>query len=152
MRTMSTDKVRSATRIAVYLVGIRGDSVLLAKRHNVFHMNGYWSLIAGHVYEREPSSAAIRREALEECGLELGSEECKLVGVMHHNSAPFDYVNFIYKVDLTNKTFYNREPYQCEELKLHPLAQLPTPMEEYIRHIIHTSCSQPSPWIAEYGW
>lgn len=149
---MISDKERSLTRIAVYMVGFREDSVLLGKRKNVSHMNGYWSLVAGHVYEREPASQAIIREVYEECALILNLDDLQMVGVMHHNSPPFDYVNFIYKVDLSEKKIKNNEKYKCDELKFFSINQLPNPMEDYIQQIIHSSFISKSLWISEFGW
>jgi 8-oxo-dGTP diphosphatase len=149
---MSSDKIRSSTRIAAYMVGFREDSVLLGKRKNVSHMDGYWSLVAGHVYEHESAAKAMLREAYEECALILNPKDLQLAGVMHHNSPPFDYVNFIYKVDLSNKQIQNKEAHKCDELKFFSIHHLPNPIADYIQQIIHASFFSKIPWISECGW
>ena len=63
----------------------------------------------------------------------------------------FDYVNFIYKADLTDKTIENKEPYKCAELKFFPLDNFPKPMDDYIKMIIQKSYDEPL-WIYENGW
>lgn len=148
---ISTGKNRTRTRIAAYLIGTQGDTILLAKRQNTGHMDGYWSLIAGHVEEGESASSAIIREVQEECGITLNTGEIKLIGAMHHNSPPFDYVNFVFSADLTIHKPLNKEPHKCSMLSFHPISRLPKPMDDYIQTIIERSLS-PAPWIAEYGW
>jgi len=147
-----TDKKREKTRIAVYLLGKRGDTVLLAKRKNTGHMDGHWSLVAGHVFEGESSTQALLREAQEECGISLDASDLRLIGAMHHYSDPFDYVNFIFEADLTNHEPVNKEEHKCETLEFYPINQLPVPMSEYILQIIQESFSDKDHWICEFGW
>ncbi len=146
------DKNRKKTRVAVYLIGTRGNSVLLGKRQNTGHMDGCWSLVAGHVAEGESSSKAMIRELEEECGLKVEPNDLVLIGSMHHKSPPYDYMNFIFHVDLTNHEPQNREAHKCEVLKFHSIESLPGPMEPYIKEIIQRSVPQNGIWISEYGW
>lgn len=146
------DKDRTQTRIAAYLIGTRGDAVLLGKRQNTGHMDGCWSLIAGHVREKEPCTQAIIREFEEECGVKLKPEELTLIGAMHHNSPPYDYVNFIFHVDLTHHVPQNLEPHKCAILEFHDAASLPKPMEKYIIEIIQKSIPYKGLWVSECGW
>lgn len=145
------DKKRSRTRIAVYLVGMRGDTILLGKRHNTGHMDGHWSLIAGHVQEGESASKAIIREVEEECGITLALHELSLIGAMHHCSPPFDYVNFIFTANLSAHEAINKEPYKCEILGFYPVQDLPSPIAPYVQSII-TQSIRKIPWVAECGW
>ena len=143
---------RKHTRLAVYLVGYKDDNILLGKRQNTGHMDGYWSLVAGHINERESATDAIFRECLEECDLKISHDELKCAGVMHHKSGEFDYVSFIYSLDLKGKTIRNCETDKCEELKFHPVDNLPKPIAPYVHFIIEKTLSFKTPWIAEYGW
>ena len=151
-RSRENGKDRCRTRIAVYLIGLRGNTILLAKRHNTGHMDGYWSLVAGHVHEGESCRQAIIREMHEECGLILTSPEVHLIGAMHHNSHPFDYINFVFSADLTQHAPKNMEPSKCAALEFFDLTQLPVPMAEYIKEIIIKSTGLKQPWISEFGW
>lgn len=146
------DKHRTKTRIAVYLIGLRDNQILLGKRQNTNHMNGYWSLVAGHVFEGESCLQAMIREAQEECNLILQPHELILIGAMHHNSMPYDYVNFIYKADLTGRDLQNGEPSKCEQLLFHPLDALPMPVDPYVHEIIKKSTTEKNCWVTEYGW
>lgn len=149
---MNSDKQRTKTRVAAYLVGLRNNTILLGKRKNAVHMNGFWSLPAGHVMEEESALNAIIREAKEECNLDLLPNELKLVGAMHHLSPPYDYINFIFKADLRNHEPKNVEPHKCELLTFHPIDQLPEPMEAYIKDIITGTLASDTCRITEYGW
>lgn len=149
---MNSDRNRRVTRIAVYLVALRGGQVLLGKRGNVDHLKGYWSLPAGHAYEREVCEHAIRREILEECGLEL-PDNLECIGVMHHNSPPYDYVNFIYRAELSSEAVvHNLEPEKCSALEFFAPDALPQVMAPYIKDMIRRSIFAKSPWISEDGW
>lgn len=145
------DRNRTKTRIAVYLVGLRQDKILLGKRKNADFLNEHWSLVAGHVYEGESCINAIIRETQEECGIALQPHELKLIGAMHHNSLPYDYMNFIYTADLTNHNPVNAEEEKCESLDFFPLSKLPDPIAPYVLDIIKKSCKNEY-WIAEVGW
>jgi len=148
---MNNDKNRVKTRIAVYLVAFQDKKVLLGKRKNTGHMDGHWSLVAGHAYEGEPCTQAMIREAKEECDLFFGVSDLKLVGAMHHYSAPFEYVNFIFSVDLDNQKPKNLEPDKCEALEFYSIENLPSPMPNYVLEIIKRTASKKS-WVSEFGW
>ncbi len=147
---MKSDKHRTHTRIAVYLVGIKDNHVLLGKRKNTDFMNNCWSLPAGHVNEYETCLQAIVREIQEECGVTLHSKNLELKGSMHHFSGDFDYINYIFLADLSNYVVVNSEPEKCEMLQFFSINNLPMPMYDYIRYIIQMTLYSKSAWIAEY--
>ena len=62
----------------VHLILRRGGRLLLSKRANTGYMDGYYSLVAGHVDGGEPFRAAMAREALEEVGLVLDPEALRV--------------------------------------------------------------------------
>lgn len=146
------DKTRKRTRVACSLIGKIDNKILLSKRMNTGHMDGTWSLVAGHVIEGEPATKAMIREVMEECGIDLLPQELTYIGAVHHFSESFDYINFVFKADLTNKKIINNEPEKCEELKFFPYNKLPKPMADYILEIIEKSFKYNHPWIYEKGW
>lgn len=151
-KQIKSDKERTRTRVAVYLVGLHGDTILLGKRKNTVHMNGFWSLVAGHVHEGESCMSALVREVQEECGITLHEKDIALIGAMHHDSPPYEYANYVYRVDLQNYEPINQEPEKCEMLAFFPYKDLPEPMADYIKFIIEKTVASNHPWIAEYGW
>ncbi len=150
--SVKNDRDRLQTRVAVYLIGMRGQNILLGKRQNTGHMDGHWSLLAGHVREGESCSNAMIREAQEEGGLQLKHEDLKLIGVMHHHSPPFDYIHYAFAANLESCDPKNMELHKCEALQFHDTGNLPQPMAAYVREIIQRSILKQGLWICEYGW
>jgi 8-oxo-dGTP diphosphatase len=151
MQLNTSDKTRTKTRLSVNLVALRGNKVMLGKRKNTGHMDGYFSLPAGHVFEFETCFHAMTREAKEECGVSLTEKDLTLVGVMHHNSPPFDYVHFAFTADLTNHVPVNMEPHKCESWKFFRLDDLPSPIDPYIKKLLEMREGNTNPFL-EYGW
>ncbi len=145
-------KQRINTRVAVYLIGTRDETLLLGKRQNTGHMDGCWSLVAGHVREGESSSKAIMREVQEEVGINLKPHEIELIGAMHHHSPPYDYIHFVFHADLRSHQPYNKEQHKCGALMFHDINALPAPMNPYILQIIQKSIPKCGLWVTEYGW
>ncbi len=148
---MKNDKNRVKTRVAVYLVAFQNQKILLGKRKNTGHMDGHWSLIAGHAYEGESCTQAMIREAKEECDLSLNLNDLQLIGAMHHYSSPFDYINFIFTADLQSQEPKNLEPDKCDALEFYSIENLPSPMSQYTIEIIKKTMSEKS-WVSEFGW
>jgi 8-oxo-dGTP pyrophosphatase MutT (NUDIX family) len=71
---------------AVHLFLIRDGQVLLLRRFNTGYEDGQYSVIAGHLDGGEEVTAAMRREAREEAGIELAPEDLRVVGIMHRKS------------------------------------------------------------------
>src|SRR3990167_2117884 len=111
---MINDKNRTKTRIAVYLIGIKSGKILLGKRINATHMNEHWSLPAGHVFEGESVKNAMIREAYEECGVHLPCNDLIMIGALHQFSDPYDYANYIFRVNMSGYQVSNMEPNKCE--------------------------------------
>ena len=149
---MSHDKNRTKTRVAVYLIGIQGNRILLGKRINATHMNEHWSLPAGHVFEGESAKHAMIREAYEECRLVLQDHDLIAIGALHQFSEPFDYANYIFKVNLSGHQIINQEPSKCERLDFFDIDNLPYPIASYIQEIIKKSFHATHPWIDEIGF
>ncbi len=149
---MSNDKNRTKTRVAVYLIGMHNDKILLGKRINVAHMNNHWSLPAGHVFEGESAKNAMIRELYEECGVHAQPDELVFIGALHQYSNPYDYANYIFKVDMTNHHVINMEPAKCQSLEFFDIDALPQPIDPYIINIIQKSVSTNTPWIEETGF
>ena len=149
---MLNDKNRIKTRIAVYAIIIKNNRILLGKRINATHMNNHWSLPAGHVAEGESAKHAMIRELQEECGLHLQPYELQAIGALHQFSDPYDYANYIFKINLSDHTIMNMEPLKCERLEFFDIDNLPKPIAPYIQEIIKKSFDATQPWIDEVGF
>lgn len=97
MQTM-TNTDRYSLRAAVYLLLIKDGKLLLGRRTNTSWRNGQYSLIAGHLDPDESLRTAMIREAQEEAGITISSDDLKFVHVMHHveNEA---YLDFFFTAD-----------------------------------------------------
>ena len=92
-------KERFLTRSAVILMLIRntdkGEEILLQKRKNTGYMDGYYDLSAsGHVEKDESMTSALIREAKEEIGIDIMSEDIEFVTMMHTKTPEKRYSEF----------------------------------------------------------
>ncbi|WP_218000213.1 NUDIX domain-containing protein [Millisia brevis] len=78
-----TDRFRVVA--AVHLLLVHRDSILLLRRFNTGYEDGNYGLPAGHLDGEETVTAAIVREAREETGIRLTSQDLRTVHVMHRN-------------------------------------------------------------------
>ena len=72
---------------AAYLVLNKDGKVLLLRRYNTGYQDGNYSLVAGHLDGSETVKQCIIREAREEAGIIMRSEDLKVVHVMHKRSS-----------------------------------------------------------------
>jgi len=107
---------RHSVHIAVFAIIRHGERILMLRRQNTQHENGYLTLPAGHLEESENMYAAVSREAHEEVGIEV--ESCTLVHTMHVlcPNQTADYVYLFFNIDTYEGTPKNMEPEKCSEL------------------------------------
>lgn len=74
---------RSLLVAAAYVVLRRDDEVLLQLRQNTGYRDGWWASLAGHVDPGESVHEAAVREAREEGGVEVRTEDLEPVTVLH---------------------------------------------------------------------
>ena len=80
---MTTSKRDFKTVPAVYLMPVKDNKILLLERTNTGYKDGQYSLIAGHKEEDEKATDAMLREAKEEAGIDIKSEDLDFVHIMH---------------------------------------------------------------------
>jgi 8-oxo-dGTP pyrophosphatase MutT (NUDIX family) len=134
---------------AVHLYLLREDRILLLRRYNTGYEDGKLSVIAGHLDGGEQVKDAMRREAQEEVGVELTSEELAVVGVMHRLTTD-ERIDWFLAANRWKGEPVNREPHRCSELMWSPLANLPTEMVPYVRRSIENYLD--GRWFDSYGW
>lgn len=142
---------------AVYLVLKSEDDkkILLSRRANTGYMDGYYSMVAGHLEGDEPLTVALAREAKEEANIDIDPKDLRLVHVMHlrseiAGSTDDERVTFYFETKNYKGTLQNMEPHKCDEIKWFDLDDLPEPLIEHVGIAI-TNLHKGLPYT-EYGW
>ena len=125
-------KEKFTLRGAVYLILVKDGKILLLKRANTGWKDGEYSLVAGHLDGNETVAQAMAREAKEEAGLEIKSEDLKVVHIVHHISN-YEFVDFYLTADNWQGEPKVMEPQKCSDLSWFPLDNLPEEMIDNVR-------------------
>lgn len=128
---------RYQSRVAVFLILLRksenGKEILLQKRYNTGHMDGYYDLAAcGHLEENESIKDAIIRESKEELTIDINSEDLKLVTVYHEKWDGPAYLRFFFYAEKYEGIETIGEPDKCSQLLWSDINNLP---ENIIPHL-----------------
>ncbi|MDR6613382.1 NUDIX domain-containing protein [Leifsonia sp. 1010] len=136
---------------AVYLCLFDGDRILLQRRAGTGYRDGELSLPAGHIEPGESATAALLREAREEVGLALGSDQVRLALVQHGRADGDTYIDFFFAAALPEGAVpVIGEPEKASELVWAPLTDLPGDVIPVIRHGIEALGRGDA--YTEYGW
>jgi 8-oxo-dGTP diphosphatase len=128
---------RANFRAAVYVIPQRDNELLLARRANTGFGDGYFSLIAGHVEQREFARACAVREASEEAGITIQPEDLAFAHILQrHTADDLVYMDFFFVVTRWAGTPRIMEPHLCDALCWTPIDALPTNTLPYVRHTI----------------
>lgn len=129
---MAKEKRQPKAFLACYLVLVRGGKILLSKRKNTGFHDGEYSMIAGHVEDKETVYAAMVREAKEEAGLTLDPEKMRVIHVMHRLDLDREYVDF-YITAVFDGEPRNMEPDKCEGLEWFDIEHISKEAIPYIK-------------------
>ena len=146
-------KTRHCNIPAAYLALIKDNKVLLLRRYNTGHEDGNYSMIAGHVDACETFTECIIREAEEEAGIVLESQNLRVAHVMHRSAnrgEQFERVDVFFVADSWGGEIVNKEPHKCDDLAWFDLENLPETVILYIRQALE--CIQHYVFYSEYGW
>jgi 8-oxo-dGTP diphosphatase len=133
----------------VHLIIIRDGRILLLLRANTGYEDNKYSVIAGHHDGNESLRVAMVREAREEAGLIIKSEDLKFVHVMHRNSDQ-ERISFFFVPEKWVGEPENMEPDKCNDLSWFPLGNLPENMVVYVKKVI--GYYQENIFYSEFGW
>lgn len=97
--------------------------VLLQKRYNTGYMDGMYALVSGHLENDESMLQGIIREANEEVGIELESENVDFVCLIR--SGNDGYINSYFKSESFQGDVVNMEPEKCSELTWFDINNIP---------------------------
>jgi 8-oxo-dGTP pyrophosphatase MutT (NUDIX family) len=153
-------KERNKIIPASYLALIKDGKILMQRRFNTGFMDGYYSLVAGHVDKGENFTGAIIRETKEEAGIDFKPEDLKMVHIMHRDSK-IDYpqgvaegvnerVDAFFMADKWEGEIKNIEPHKCDDLSWFDVKNLPENTIPYVKEAIN--CIIKKQFYSEFGW
>lgn len=125
---------------AAYIIPRRGNEVLLSLREGTGYMDGYYSLVAGHIEANESAEDGAIREALEESSVVITADQLKFAFLMHRISIdPTDsYIDIFFELKEWQGEFTNMEPEKCGGLDWFDIKKLPENIIPYIRQVLTT--------------
>ncbi len=135
--------------VAVHLFMLRADQVLLLRRYNTGYEDGNYSVPAGHLNGDETVRQAMIREACEELGVEIQSQNLIFAGVFHRKSDD-ERVDFFLSAHQWSGTPRNNELEKCDEVQWFPLDALPENMIPYVRRALENYLA--GVVFDEFGW
>jgi 8-oxo-dGTP pyrophosphatase MutT (NUDIX family) len=128
-----------------------GNDVLLLRRCNASFGNGLYSMVGGKVDPGERALHAIKREVLEEVGLDIPESSFELVHTFHRKGPDGDLVALCFKVDVSRLSLpKNNEPEKHDDMRFFPLDQLPENILPAHRQAIMGI--QKGSSYSEHGW
>ncbi|BFI74830.1 NUDIX domain-containing protein [Sulfurisphaera ohwakuensis] len=136
--------------LSVHLFLLKENKILLQLRNNTGYMDGWWSVIAGHVEARESATNAMIREAMEEAGIELNREDLTLIHVMHRFENQ-ERVDFFFKAIKWRGEPMVKEPNKAKAMEWFELNKLPKNIVPYVRQAIELGLIKGQIY-SEFGW
>ena len=116
---------RFTLRIAAYLVLKKDNQILFHLRKNTSYMEGFYSLVAGHLDGAETAKQAIIREAYEEAGITLKEQDLQVAHVSHRFNPQNEYIDIYLTASKWKGEITNIEPHKCGGLDWFPEDCLP---------------------------
>lgn len=143
---------REKTRVAAYLVLMKGDQVLLLQRYNTGWEDGNFSLVSGHVEFEESPTKCMVREAQEEAGIIVEETKLEFVQVVHRwCNSDHIYIDYFFRASEWRGEPTIQEPDKCSALEWHDIKNLPKNTIPYIKEIL-ARVSAGKYGLFEYGW
>lgn len=122
-------------KVGAGVVIIKDGMTLLAKRAGA-HGAGMWGSMGGHVEFGETPIEAVKREAMEELGIEIGN--IVFATCMNMLKEGKHYLDVSFTAELISGEPIIREPDRIEAIGWYPLDQLPEPLFEPVRVVIES--------------
>lgn len=105
----------------VHTVLISDQQILLLRRCNTGHDDGFYGLPSGRLDGGEQLDEAAARELQEECGAAVHLKDLKMLGVMHIKTTDDERVDFFFTANRWQGEIVNAEPDKCDDLRWFPI-------------------------------
>ena len=130
----------AAAYVVLRRTGPGGDEVLLQRRAGTGYMDGWWSVLAGHVDPGESVHEAAVREAAEESGVVVAPGALRPLTALHRfeRGGPQveQRVDVFFEVTTWSGEPSLREPDRAAEMGWHPLHALPDDVVPHERLVL----------------
>ena len=120
--------------VGIFVIFRNEDKVLLQLRQNC-SFSGYWGFVGGHLDGNEQIILAAIREAKEEVGVDIRSEDLTLKTICHSNKGE-EYIQFYFECCKWSGEIENKEPSKCECLVWHEWNKLPEKTCPYLKEVV----------------
>lgn len=139
------------TDLYVLALLYKNDQILLLRRINTNFGQGLYSLVGGKVETDERALHAIRREVLEEIGLDIAETDFDLVHTFHRKGTEKPLVALCFKANIANMPApHNAEPKKHDDLRFFNINELPANILPAHKQAIEYICKN-IPY-SEHGW
>lgn len=135
---------------ACHLILIEKNQILLLRRYNTGYEDGNYSVVAGHIDGNESVIKAMRREALEEAGINIKENDLEIVHVMHRYTKERESIDYFLTCKHYSGQIQIMEKDKCDELAFYDLDNLPKNVIPYVRKAIEYYKNNIS--FSIYGW
>jgi 8-oxo-dGTP diphosphatase len=137
--------------VGIHLILTQDEKVLMLQRANTGFADGHWGVPGGRLDEGETLLHGATREAREEVGIDINSDDLAFTHLCHH--ADLDgqaRVGVFFTAARWAGTPFNAEPDKCSNLRWFAVKDLPDNTIGYIRTGIHAS--QNGTTLSLHGW
>ncbi|UYM04570.1 NUDIX domain-containing protein [Solicola gregarius] len=141
---------------ASYVALRRSGDVLLQVRQNTGFRDGHWALLAGHVEPEESAHEAAAREAYEEAGVEVRTDDLVALTTVHRTlrgGGPIEQrCDFFFATTRWTGEPSIREPHKSAAMRWWPIDALPEPMVPHERAVLDALAAGDVPPIMTSGF
>jgi 8-oxo-dGTP diphosphatase len=120
-------------KVGAGVVIVKDGKTLLAKRKGA-HGSGTWGSMGGHVEYGESPIEAVKREAMEELGIEIGN--LKFLTCMNMIKEGKHYVDISFVGEIISGEPKICEPHKIDEIGWFSIDDLPTPLFEPVAVVL----------------
>lgn len=134
----------------VHVFMIKEGQILLLRRTNTGHHDGYYGLPAGKLDGGEELHSAAIREVREECGAVIVPADLRMLGGMHIRTSENERMDFFFTAERWTGDIINNEPDKCDDLRWFPADTLPAEIIPFVREAWDQF--KDGVWFATHGW